>query len=704
MSRLIATTYTSKGSKLTAGFKRLDMDHDGCLSWDEFRRVIRKQGVKLTDDDVQQLFLLMDSNGSGSIEFDDFKTFMRAQIKVRRTQRKSPSPRSKIKVHRPAPTRASQPPLPPGQRALLPRRDPALGGEDDSADREWRFETPLPRDEATRECRRCWTAYFDQLRSGDPAPPLHPATLLRLLGKLNAKAYTSKGPDLAVGFHRLDADRDGVLNWPEFRRVMRKQGVKVSSDGIKVLFELMDANRSGQIELSDFLLFMQSLARHRDMMEHIVRPRRRDRVERSAEARAKADQASKIAARRRREQASSRSPTQIVLQRFLDLSDDLVGKTAAPGTGRRSRTHSWGSSPDTGRSAGSSGDDSNISSASSGGSSPMAGAGVAVERSLGSPSDSSDCDSSDGGDDEWAAEHREADDELLNYYDGRLQVPSGVLKARTFQRLLNKLTASTYTSRGRDPAVGFHRLDADHDGKLSWTEFSRVMKKQGVKIDDEAVSRIFSMMDMNHSGSVELEDFTQFMDAHWNNRRKAQARLAVAPQRRMRRDRLRQYYNKHLPIYELMPRSTGEQRRLRTVKGRELRAVAAAADAATLRFGITAAKPHSSRGAFTIGHGGRGGRGAQRGYSQGTIGALDDPEATSEQLWAYYHEQMPIYGLMPTSTEEERKLRVTFLSRCVCIAVVINGVEGVFMLCADIFGVIVSGCKSERTQTSGCRC
>ena len=100
-----------------------------------------------------------------------------------------------------------------------------------------------------------------------------PRALLRLLNKLTAAAYTTHGPDLAVGFRRLDSDRDEKLTWPEFQRVMQRQGVRFPNElGVQVLFELMDTNHSGSVEFSDFVVFMDTLAYHRDTLESVLPP------------------------------------------------------------------------------------------------------------------------------------------------------------------------------------------------------------------------------------------------------------------------------------------------------------------------------------------------------------------------------------------------------------------------------------------------
>ncbi|XP_057963073.1 probable calcium-binding protein CML15 [Malania oleifera] len=52
-------------------FKRFDMDSDGSLTHLELAALLRSLGLKPTGDQLHQLLATMDSNGNGSIEFDE---------------------------------------------------------------------------------------------------------------------------------------------------------------------------------------------------------------------------------------------------------------------------------------------------------------------------------------------------------------------------------------------------------------------------------------------------------------------------------------------------------------------------------------------------------------------------------------------------------------------------------------------------------
>ena len=113
-------------------------------------------------------------------------------------------------------------------------------------------------------------------------------------------------------------------------------------------------------------------------------------------------------------------------------------------------------------------------------------------------------------------------------------------------RLLNKLTASLYTSKGMDLQTRFKYLDQDRDGQLTWEEFSRVMRRQGVKVTETAMQMLFEQMDVDNSGAVDFEDFEKFMKSHQRRRRRLHRRKSFASsdhQRRISHKLKKQYTN-----------------------------------------------------------------------------------------------------------------------------------------------------------------
>merc|ERR1712216_367283 len=84
----------------------------------------------------------------------------------------------------------------------------------------------------------------------------------------------------------------------------------------------------------------------------------------------------------------------------------------------------------------------------------------------------------------------------------------------TFQRAWNPFQSA-----------GFRRLDVDHDGLLIWSEFQRVMKKQGTKLDNVELVWLFQQMDTNNNGQIEDSEFKEFLEAHEHSKSEQKKRL-----------------------------------------------------------------------------------------------------------------------------------------------------------------------------------
>lgn len=64
-------------NELKAAFKLLDVDGSGSLEVDEFREVLRNLGDQFTDDEIEEMISQADKDGNGSIEENEFLLVMR---------------------------------------------------------------------------------------------------------------------------------------------------------------------------------------------------------------------------------------------------------------------------------------------------------------------------------------------------------------------------------------------------------------------------------------------------------------------------------------------------------------------------------------------------------------------------------------------------------------------------------------------------
>ncbi|XP_074648905.1 calcyphosin-like protein [Tubulanus polymorphus] len=65
---------------LGALFRGLDRDFSLVLTWDEFYAGLKKFGVRMDDSDMRSLFIMLDKDNSGSIDFAEFLEKLRPKM------------------------------------------------------------------------------------------------------------------------------------------------------------------------------------------------------------------------------------------------------------------------------------------------------------------------------------------------------------------------------------------------------------------------------------------------------------------------------------------------------------------------------------------------------------------------------------------------------------------------------------------------
>jgi len=63
-------------TEMKAAFKVFDRDGSGTISLDELRNVMKSFGEILTDDELDSMIKEVDKNGDGSIDYEEFVSFM----------------------------------------------------------------------------------------------------------------------------------------------------------------------------------------------------------------------------------------------------------------------------------------------------------------------------------------------------------------------------------------------------------------------------------------------------------------------------------------------------------------------------------------------------------------------------------------------------------------------------------------------------
>jgi hypothetical protein len=69
-------------SDLREMFERMDSDHSGCLSYDEFKQGLKNYGMDLSDIEVGSLLRLLDSNCDGELSLDEFSAITKNELEM----------------------------------------------------------------------------------------------------------------------------------------------------------------------------------------------------------------------------------------------------------------------------------------------------------------------------------------------------------------------------------------------------------------------------------------------------------------------------------------------------------------------------------------------------------------------------------------------------------------------------------------------
>ena len=78
--------------------------------------------------------------------------------------------------------------------------------------------------------------------------------------------------------------------------------------------------------------------------------------------------------------------------------------------------------------------------------------------------------------------------------------------------LRNKLRAASYVgTKGKNIRVLFERLDKDHNGYLSRSEFEHALRKR-LRLSRTELNTLWNIVDRDESGTVDLEEFSRFIN------------------------------------------------------------------------------------------------------------------------------------------------------------------------------------------------
>ena len=87
-----AASYSNGGQDWSKLFRHYDRDNDGGLTFDEFRRAVRRDAkitrTMLSDQQLHSVFDYVDEDGGGEIDLGEFETWFNDATQPRRTKRR----------------------------------------------------------------------------------------------------------------------------------------------------------------------------------------------------------------------------------------------------------------------------------------------------------------------------------------------------------------------------------------------------------------------------------------------------------------------------------------------------------------------------------------------------------------------------------------------------------------------------------------
>lgn len=210
--KLLAEKLWGKFKAVQRAFRTFDMDKSGDLSYEEFRAALRSLGVSLSDPDFKELVCKYDTNGDGTIAYDEFNAQVGPLI--------HPDAINTSKLHESMMAEAGA-----QGSALHFRADAKLG------------RAAIKKSMTLEE------------RAAEAAPRLG----LDVGEAMFAAQMCGRYKDLTRAFRAADADGSGELSLDEFTVMLDSLGVRMSRADVEDLAMRYDANGDGGVSCDELV-------------------------------------------------------------------------------------------------------------------------------------------------------------------------------------------------------------------------------------------------------------------------------------------------------------------------------------------------------------------------------------------------------------------------------------------------------------------
>lgn len=203
--------------EIKEAFATFDLDHNRFVGAAEIAHILKLIGEEVTDEEIDEMIRMCDSDGDGQVTFDEFYKMMT-----------TPPP--------PAPPAARKKPIKAGNVAHAKRYMRNFTGEGPEK------AIDVVRADVTDEARK--------QQAGNRSTSIE-AIIKRLSGGMG-KIKPAQIKKIYKRFQDIDVDKSGAIEYEEFLQAMEMEDNAIT----KQMFKVFDMDGSGTIELKEFIVVL----------------------------------------------------------------------------------------------------------------------------------------------------------------------------------------------------------------------------------------------------------------------------------------------------------------------------------------------------------------------------------------------------------------------------------------------------------------
>jgi len=250
-------------------FKHYDRDNSGSLEFDEFRSALRRDAkIKpqdVSDRDLLTVFNAVDDDGGGEVEIDEFVEWLEEDDTASEASgspiSKPGSPQGRSPKARGSPRRRGS--VMAMTQSQLARRAAAAKAQGKSSPLSSLPEKSSGSSSSLAKLRFAAKTVKSAARLKQrKAMKVDPAIVKKVKQKLRACSYTTGGMDFARLFKHYDRDNSGSLEFDEFRSALRRDAkIKpqdVSDRDLLTVFNAVDDDGGGEVEIDEFVEWLEA--------------------------------------------------------------------------------------------------------------------------------------------------------------------------------------------------------------------------------------------------------------------------------------------------------------------------------------------------------------------------------------------------------------------------------------------------------------